>query len=178
MKIFKLFLTIFLVFFSYQVGVPEESDLISFKLKDQFDRVYSDNDFENKILIVVGSDKTGSQYNREWIDAILDSLKKGDGLQDVRFLGVADLRGVPFFLKGYVKGKFPDQKSRWVLMDWDGKFAKHYQFKADVCNIAIINRKDRLIYQTSGTQLDFNKLNEILRKLRASILTVNSSDGH
>jgi predicted transcriptional regulator len=140
----------------------EEAALISFKMKDQFNNEYIDQNFRDKIVVVIGSDKDGSKYNNIWGQAIEDSLKNKNGYQDIAYLPVADLRGVPFFLKGFVKGKFPKEPERWVLTDWKGKFPKTYQFEAKASNILIFDRDGKLVYQTYGHELETEKLSEIL----------------
>ena len=127
----------------------QEKELIPFELKDQFDRVYRGRDYGGHIVVLVGSDKDGSQYNGKWSRAIHESLRGEPNLDHVRFLGMADLRGVPFFLKGYVKGKFPRDKDQWVLMDWKG----------------------RLIHRAHGYEVDDGKLRVIVDKIKS--LAVN-----
>ncbi len=144
-----------------------ESSLISFEVKDQFDRVYTDGQFRGSILVSIGSDKDGSKYNEIWTQAIYDSLKGEENFDRIRFLGVADVRGVPFFLKGYVRGKFPKEKEKWVLLDWKGVFAKAYEFEPEMSNVAIFSPGGALVHRTSGQTIDKHKLATVLAKLRS-----------
>ena len=146
--------------------MAQDTSLISFKLEDQFDRTYTEKDFENKIVIAICSDKDGSKYNSAWGEAIHDSLKNDKGFEQIKFLPVADVRGVPFFMKGFVKGKFPKKEEHWVLLDWKGQFAKAYDLKEDVSNIILFNDEGTLVYKTHVTELDFQELNTILSKIR------------
>ncbi len=147
----------------------QDSTLISFKMKDQFDRVYTDNQFRGSIVIITGSDKDGSQYNEIWKNAIFDSLKEEKEIDQIKFLGVADTRGVPFFLNGYVKGKFPKEKEKWVLLDWKGHFPKAYQFEPKMSNIVIFNREGAMVHKAYGQAIDEQKLGVILEKLKSLI---------
>lgn len=144
----------------------QENILIPFELKDQFDHPHADKEFSSHIVILIGSDKGGSQYNRFWGKAIHDSLKQENGFKHIKFLAVADLRGVPFFLKGFVKGKFSKDGENWVLMDWKGTFATSYQFEADASNIIIFKRDGKLVYKTAVHDLEQETLGELLTILR------------
>jgi hypothetical protein len=147
------------------VSYSQDSALVSFKLKDQFDNVYTDGDFKGNIVIVVGSDKEGSRYNEEWSLAIYDTLKRIGKENSVKFLPVADTRGVPFFLKGFVRDKFPKERERWVLLDWKGIFAQCYDFQPKSSNIMLLDRDGNVQHQTSVRQLDGKKLYPLLDKI-------------
>lgn len=160
------FFVVFLViFFSPGRIFSKDSTLIPFTLKDQFERVYTREDFLGKILLVVGSDKEGSSFNRLWGKAIHDSLKKYQLNWDVQFLPVADVQGVPFFLKGYVKGKFPREKKSWILMDWQGLFTRAYEFTPGATNILLIRGDGRVAYQMHGREPENEKINRLLEVL-------------
>ena len=165
----KKSITFLLFFLACNTAVPQvpADSLISFKIKDQFKREYTEKSFKEDILIFFGSDREGSKFNPAWGTAIADSL--GETLAGtIKFIGLADLRGVPFFLKGFVRGKFPKEKTNWLLMDWKGKFSKTYHFEKKHCNILIFNRARKLVYQTAGRKLDTNQLNLIIKKIHES----------
>jgi len=83
-----------------------------------------------------------------------------------RFVRIADISSVPFFLTGIAKGKFPDAPVEWVLMDWDGIFSVTYNYVENESNILIFDLRKVMVYQTSGKEVKRTKLNEILLKLR------------
>ena len=160
-----LILVIHLIFcFFIQDLKGQERHLIAFELKDQFDNVYSDKDYSQEILIVIGSDKNGSKYNPIWSGAINDFIIGHLIADNINLIGVADLRGVPFFLKGFVKGKFPQNINESILLDWKGKLAKSYRFESDVSNILIFN-KGNLVLKTYGTAMEDHKLQAVKEKL-------------
>jgi len=82
---------------------------------------------------------------------------------------LADVSGVPFFLKGFVQGKFPEDSAKWVLMDWDGTFAESYNFVEEESNILIFDLRRILVYQTSGKEVDKTKIGKILESLRKTL---------
>lgn len=144
----------------------QDAVLISFKIEDQFERVYTEKEYLESIVVIIGSDKDGSQYNGIWGNAIGDSLKNEKNYPQIKFLRIADLRGVPFFVKGFVKGKFPKDKTRWVLLDWKGRFAKTYDFAPASSNIVIVNRQGAVVYKAFGKEPEQQKLAAICSELR------------
>ena len=94
------------------------SHLVAFEMEDQFKNTYSHADFWGHILVVVGSDKEGASVAMEWGKALGKSLKPEIDGERVSLIGLSDLRGVPFFLKKYVRGKFSQSKEDWALLDW------------------------------------------------------------
>lgn len=143
-----------------------ETRLISFELEDQFGNNYSEVNFQDKIVIIVGSDKNGSKYNEQWSFALYDSLKSMNRENDVSFLPVADLRGVPFFLRKMIKNKFPEEKNKWILLDWKGVFAESYQFQSESSNILLLDKSHRMIYQTAVKELEGDELARLWSKLK------------
>ena len=144
----------------------QETELIPFKIKDQFNNEYTEKNWGDSILIFIGSDKNGSQFNAIWGAAIGDSINGITGADIIKFIPNADLRGVPFFLKGYVRGKFPKEKERWTLMDWKGVLPKAYHYKKDACNILIFDQQQKLVHQAAVTEFDQQKLDDITTKLK------------
>jgi len=147
------------------VGFGRDSTLIRFQLEDQFDQAWTHQDFSGHATIIVGSDRQGSEYNEIWSFAIYDSLVKHELKDSVKFLAVADTRGVPSLLKKMVKRKFPREAHRWIMIDWEGKFAVAYQFVPHECNLVVIDRAGKVVHQQSGKELDRKKLDLILGEI-------------
>lgn len=144
--------------------------LIPFTLEDQFGRVYTERTWNQEILLFFASDYEGSPYNRVWAKAISDSLGPGRK-SSVVFVGVSDLGSVPFFLKGYVRGRFPKDSSEWVLMDWEGILAEAYRLKSGACNILLFDRMRRLAARAAVTEFDpkeHHRMMELLHSLLES----------
>jgi hypothetical protein len=165
----KYFVVLITLLLPAGIILAQDSTLIRFELKDQFNHVRTEKDFQSKLTILVGSDHDGSKYNDAWGKSIHDSLA-GKGAQNrVEFLPVADLRGVPFFLKGFVKGKFPKEPARWILMDWKGQFAQAYNFVPAECNIIVFDGNGQIVHQTSVQEIDPLQLHKILDRIFANL---------
>lgn len=68
-----------------------------------------------------------------------------------------------------MKGKFPEDRSKWLLMDWKGIFAQSYQFKDDVSNIVIFAPGGERLLQKTVTELDPVALDEIVQTVKAQM---------
>jgi hypothetical protein len=147
-------------------GPAGAGTLISFEIEDQFDRVYTENDFLKTILVIIGSDRGGSKYNELWGNAIGDSLRNERNHQQIKFLPVADLRVAPSLVRGIVKRFFPKEKERWVLLDWSGRFARAYDFAPEASNIVVINRLGSVVLKANGKELEQHKLTALCNVLR------------
>jgi hypothetical protein len=152
------------------VGFSQDSTLVSFKIKDQFNREYTEESWGDSIIVLFGSDKDGIEYNKIWGKAVHDSLKATNGFEKIKFVGLSDLRIVPFFLKELVKTKLPKDKRKRVLLDWQGVFPKTYQFESGACNILIFNSVQKLIHKTAVHQLSQEELKLIVEKIKALLL--------
>lgn len=120
-----------------------DSTFIAFEMQDQFKQTHVDSSFRGSTLVVLVANKGGSQYSRKWSRALRDSLDVWTWKDRVTVLGVAHLSGVPFFLKGFVKGKLPKDPLDWLLLDWKGQFFKAYELPGDTCNV--------LLFDTGGS---------------------------
>jgi len=117
----------------------------AFSLLDQFDKPASIRQLEGNIVVLIASDKEGSVQNKSWKDAILNKYK-----DKLVLLGVADVRSVPFFLKGRIKKDFQkDQDS--ILLDWDGIVFTSYGLTQKVSNIILVDAKGYVRYLYAGT---------------------------
>ncbi len=144
----------------------QQSILVPFEIKDQFDRVHRHSDYAEQILIVIGSDRNGSEFHDDWESALRDSLAADSSDAGVAFLSVAEVRGVPFFLKGSVKVKFSREEDEWILLDWKGLLAETYGFEANSANILVFAADGTLALHVHGRELDLSKLSVLLATLR------------
>lgn len=162
LKYISMFIWIILGLLIHETIFAQDVPLISFTLKDQFDREYTEKSFSDKILVVIAGDRDGSKFSDSWQQAIYDALEKRQIAEQVQFIRVADLRGAPWFLYSFIKGKFPKEKDHWSLMDWKGIFATTYGFELKSCNILVFDHQQRLVYKTNVQKLDPQKLEEIM----------------
>jgi predicted transcriptional regulator len=147
----------------------QPTTLIRFEIADQFDRRHADADLRGRLLLVVGADQTGSRYQGPWVDGLRDAVQTLTAEDEAQVVEAADLRGVPFFVRGSVKRRFPSDRRSWVLMDWRGVFARAYRFEPKKCNILVFDRSGKLVYRTAVQDLDRAVLAEILATIAARV---------
>jgi len=119
-----------------------------FSLKDQHDKVFNLRSFEGQLVVLIASDKDGEEQSDLWGRKIRERYK-----DKITILGIADLRKVPFFMKGKIKQDFKKNKNS-ILLDWDGVVFSTYGLPKKISNIILIDRKGyvRYIYSGNATQ--------------------------
>jgi len=148
------------------------TSLIEFKIKDQFGTVHRADDVAASVVLLIGGDKDGSVYNAQWGEAINEAVREHPNYEQLARLPHADLRGVPFFVKGMVKSKMPEDPKQWVLMDWKGALPKAYQFVAGSTNVLVFAPDGRLHHQSAGKELEEGALQAIVRALHEMLNTL------
>lgn len=143
----------------------EDLRLVDFELQDQFKKVHRRSDVQGSIVVLIGSDKGGSQFNQAWGNAIHDSLSGHPAYDEISHLAHADLRGLPFFLKGVVRRKFPDNPDQWVLMDWKGIIAEAYDFAPKSSNVLVFAPDGTLVHHAIGREVDDGVLERLVTAL-------------
>ncbi len=116
-----------------------------FSLMDQRDYEVNLSQFEGRVVVLVASDKNGAKQNAAWRKAVAERYG-----ERVFKLGVADLRKVPFFLKGSFKRDFQKDPDS-IILDWSGEIFKAYGLAENVSNIVLIDKKGYVRYLHSGS---------------------------
>ena len=150
------------------ISTASQSTLIDFAIEDQFGRVRTNDEFENKVVILVGSGRASSENNEKWGNAIgawMDDQEVFDTTR-VIFIPHADLSAVPKMLRPVARTFFPKKDStRWALLDWEGKLTDAYDYVADKSNILIFDKNHHLQLHIAGTEPEEEKLARIYQTL-------------
>lgn len=117
-------------------------------LEDQYGESVSFRKFEGRVLVLIGSDKEGSEQNGPWKKALSSRYK-----DSIALMGIADVSTVPSFMTGLIKSRFKKDGGR-VLMDWKADVFKTLGLKKSVSNIVVVDQKGNLRYMTSGAGSD------------------------
>ena len=162
-----VFLVLALLLPMATVAAPAE--LIDFKVEDQFKKIHTRDEVRGKLFIIVGADRKGSEFTGAWSNAIMSGIRRL-GVQDqVVEVGLADLRGLPFFLKGMIRGKFAEKSKGWSIMDWKGVFPKAYGFENDKANILVFGPDGALLHRTSGQEVVPGEIDALLGKIEEAL---------
>jgi len=140
--------------------------LVDFSLEDQFGKLHTVGYYRNSVVVLVTGDRKGSKYIEQWAPALRDSVADLVDSYRVKFLPAAHLKGVPFFIKGAIKGKFPQEREKWTLLDYKGVFKKTYDLPDDRCSLVIFDPAGVHRLQKSVTDFDVRIQAEILTEIR------------
>jgi len=124
--------------------------LIEFELEDQFEAEHSDAEVRDVVAVVIAAGRKGREHTTPWGDAVRERLAEQLAGGAVAVVPVADLRGVPGFLKGRIRGRFPQEAGRWVLMDWKGRFAEAYALEEEAVSLLLFDAGGTLVTRLSA----------------------------
>jgi len=170
-KIFSL--CVFLLVFGHIAGVlsnekKQVDKIITFNLKDQFDKTHTNTTLVGTNFILLGSDRKGGKYSPLWSKAIKESLKNEKWFNQFKIIRVANTKGAPKFIRKIIKSKFKKATTDIALLDWEGVFAKNYSWIKKINNIMIFNKVGKLLYRTTAKEPTDDKLGEIVKVIKDS----------
>jgi hypothetical protein len=145
--LFPLFATLCSAAAGLAIGEPAPD----FSIADQYDHPVKLSTFRGTPVLLVDGDRKGSDYMKPWIRGVKDAVNTAG----VKVIEVASLNTVPTFMHSFVKGRFQGKDPKGnlfapVVLDWDGRIAKTYGFKADLTNVYLIDAGGRLQYSAAG----------------------------
>ncbi|MFH2037648.1 MAG: hypothetical protein ABIJ45_14705 [Candidatus Zixiibacteriota bacterium] len=149
-------------------GFGNDSTLVSFEIEDQFKNDHTDKEFRGKVAIFLTGDRKGIDFCDPWIKVISDSVAESIGKGIVVVQKMANVKGVPFFIKGAVRKKFKEE-SGIVLLDWKGVFLKAYDFEKDKANILLFSSESKLEFQKWVAEFNYNEFKQIIEQIRILI---------
>lgn len=148
------------------VQAAQERELIEFEIDDQFKVKHTDAEYRGSIVVLVGGGRKGSEFTPAWGAAVSEEVAEEAARGELMFLAYADTRGVPFFLKGTVRGYFPQDRESPTLIDWKGRLAQAYEMDPDMATLLLFGRDGRLVTRVSGTEIELAKVDAFVAVLR------------
>ncbi len=121
----------------------------SFTMEDQYSKEVQSSAFKGKHLLLFIADRAGSKLTPNFTK-VLEPKYRGKAT----FIAVANVSSVPFFLKGFIRGKFQENYTYTVLMDWKGVLWEHFSCKDDVTTVVHIDPTGIAKFKLSGTGTD------------------------
>lgn len=131
----------------------------SIQLKDQFESLHTIRFPSEKPVLLAIADREGAAGMNEWIDKSREELRS-----TVEYVGVADVRKAPPFLRRTIREKFKGVYKRSILLDWKASVAGPLNARAGIPNIYVVSREGKVLTRESGTY-ESNKLARIQRVL-------------
>lgn len=126
-------------------------------LSDQYEHPQSVVFPTNRVVILTVADRTGNDFVDPWVQAL-----KQRYAGRVEIVGVADLSGVPGFLKGMVRRRFQKARPHPVMMDWDGAVTRSLAAQRNKPNVYVIDQSGRICGAVSEPMSDFS-LNSVIQ---------------
>jgi hypothetical protein len=149
------------------VRAPEPDSLVAFRLSDQFGRVQDAGDLRGRAYLLVGAGRGGRTAGTAWVESLRALQSDSAGPAALPVVAVADLRGVPRLLRRVVRGRFPDDRSQGVLLDWEGTLARQLGFDVQQCTIVVVGPSGRVHARTTTAAVDVDSARAILRRAQS-----------
>ena len=150
MKVFILrliaCLPAFLQGFAGEAPKPPAHAPDSIELRDQYDAPQRLAFPAANIVVLTIADKKGSEQIDGWV-AALKSRYAGR----IELRGLANVGGVPGFLRGKVRKKFQETRTYPVMMDWSGKVCAQFGFQPGMANVLVIARDGNIHARVAGS---------------------------
>jgi hypothetical protein len=124
---------------------PGGESLSSFELKDQFARSHAIQFPRTNLLVLTIADHKGSEQSHGWVEP----LKQRYGTR-IAMEGIADVSGVPGFLRGFVESKFRKHMSHGVMLDWTGAVVKPLACERGKVTVLVVDREGRVRGRAAG----------------------------
>jgi uncharacterized protein YfaP (DUF2135 family) len=105
----------------------------SLELHDQYDQPQRLAFPATNVVVLTIADQKGSAQIDAWVTEI---KARYAGRLDLR--GLADVRGVPGFLRGKVRKKFQETRRYPVMMDWSGTVCSQFGFQPGAANVLVL----------------------------------------
>lgn len=135
--------------------------LPSVSLEDQFQNAHTFRFPAEKPILLAVADHEGAEAMNEWIDKTRGVLGS-----HVQFIGVADVRKVPAFMRGFIRRKFVKAYSRPILLDWKGDLSSPLKPASGVPNIYLLSTNAAVLCSEQGP-FSQEKLTRIAGSLNA-----------
>jgi hypothetical protein len=117
----------------------------SFDLSDQFGTNHSIHFPQSAPMILIISDRKGSDQIAAWVVA----LKARCG-QDLPLMGVADIRGAPGWVQGLIRRRFRQQCSYPILLDASGRLPAALPCRENEANVFLLDTAGRVLASEHG----------------------------
>jgi hypothetical protein len=119
--------------------------LASFELRDQYDIARKISFPATNVTVVTVADRKGSEQIDGWIAPLKERY---GGRIDIQ--GVADMSKVPGLLRSMVREQFKKRRTYPVMLDWDGRVARGFNYHKDEANVFVIDRDGRITGHFTG----------------------------
>jgi hypothetical protein len=157
LKAIILSFAVICLFLSNQAFAVEKAK--DFTLKDQFGNNLEYKFPREKVTILAFGDKDGSDQLEAWIRPLYDKYT-----EKIDIMGVAELSAVPAIARGIVRAMIKKKSKKAVMLDWEGKVSKDFNYEKKKANIIVIDKNGNILTKEVGVADDAK-----LKKIYAEI---------
>lgn len=115
------------------------------ELSDQYETPHVLTFPTTNVTFLTIADRKGSEQIAGWVTAL-----KARPEMPVDIRGLADVGGVPGFLRGRIRKRFQETILYPVMIDWSGKVCAQFNYVPDQANVYIIDRNGGVVGHFSG----------------------------
>ena len=147
----------------------DETPILEYSIEDQFGMTHTEEECRGAVAIFLGGDRTGSVMIPEWSPPLRSALASELEEKTVCSIGLAHLKGAPFFVKKKIVAGFPKEPDAWTLLDWKGHFLNTWGGEKSAANIYVFDKRGALVMQKSLQEFDSPVLDEIVGVVRSAL---------
>ncbi|MBL9136343.1 MAG: hypothetical protein JNK85_10770 [Verrucomicrobiales bacterium] len=142
-------------------ATPKKVELSSFELADQFGTSHRYEFPRQKPLVLLVGDRKGSEDIDGWITPLKQHFS---ATADIA--GIADVRGVPRFLRDRITAAIKKSRPVAVMLDYEGTVTDLLPCERKVANVFVFSPRGTLIEAVSGS-VDDGRLATLRRAIEA-----------
>ena len=116
-----------------------------FSLMDQYGKSYQIAYPNEKICVLVFADKWGSTQVEGWVRPLYETYQDA-----ILIHGVAQLEGVPRWLRSTLVGIFKRMIKFSVMMDWTGEVSRDYEYPGGNAFVVIVDKQGNIRHRVKG----------------------------
>jgi len=143
--------------------------LSSVTMTDQFDQKHRLAFPEERPVLITANGRNGQEQITQWLEPLKAEF---DGR--VRLVSVADIRGLPSFMRGSMKEKFRKSLAQPVIMDFSGEVVGLLPSDPQNMTLTVLDRAGNVIFAGSGPPTE-RQMRELSQALRNAIGGVGAS---
>ena len=119
--------------------------LKSFELPDQFGKNHRFDFPRTRPLLLLVGDRKGSEEVDDWIAPLKEHWGK---VADIA--GIADVHGVPSFLRERIRNGIRERRPRELMLDFDGVVVESLAVTSKTANLFLLDPEGRIAVRVEG----------------------------
>ncbi len=101
----------------------------------------------DKPMMITLAGQFGAAHVKKWIEPIAE-----DYLEPIHIVGIANLEGVPDFLKDPLRKGFQKNSAAWpILLDWEGVGFKTFGTPKNKISVCVVDTSGNVIWRYVGS---------------------------